>query len=619
MAKAPQTKMVNTQDNMKDAIDWRFGLLRLFAVLPICNGLVGFALAYTILPQIMPFLLQSSALNWLSVFPMPVGTIILCALSLITGLVLYMIHAKCCMAYPLKKYKFPKITFSKCILYVVSLLISAALYVEYLEHLQLFLTTTPLASVVGLPALVIGLKVIAGVAAACFCLAAIDRADKFTEQHADALRFSWLKMFGAILLLAALSNQILHYTTHAWLVGGCHLILGGILVGLIAYTFKIEWASEAKSSFIGRWGDRFTSILLLLLHASAEAGLAAHGAKLFGLTHASTVSIAIPLAVCFFVINLCLETMIDGTEVLDTEDQASHAGHDHGLKLVSSMLGYMHRLINLPNFIYDFCFRAQPPAPQQPVAASNLAGIRRILKQLDADEYYVVDQVDLFTLDYDMPEVVYKFTQHNAGEIKQFIYDDEKHKWKLYAYEEENNLYRFCDKENHSYRVTVLGLIAAGCIGLIGGIELHLTLSMGLGVAMVLMAATALVERKFMSANIHRFEVKYFDLFCHYTAYKQKTEEYKGRTPERKEHFKALANRQILTAERTTQRFVYERFTRKTAAATTIQAQDAARTLRCVVIAPAPAPAPAPSSAPSSASAPGTFATHGCLTTDCDC
>ena len=117
-----------------DTTVWRLWLLRLFSLLPICNGVVGFALAYTVLPNIIP-LLPAWFLGHLAF----ASSYILLALSAVVGLVFYMIHAKCCMAYPLKKdwkdiFSTENIV-QKSVLYLISVVIAVALYFEYLEHL----------------------------------------------------------------------------------------------------------------------------------------------------------------------------------------------------------------------------------------------------------------------------------------------------------------------------------------------------------------------------------------------------------------------------------------------------------------------------------------------------
>ena len=507
--------MKNDSEKKADTTVWRSWLLRLFAFLPICNGIVGFALAYTVLPNITPLLPI-----WLVGHLAFASSYIILALSAVVGLVFYMIHAKCCMAYPLKKDW--KDIFStenldqRGALYVISAVIAIALYFEYLEHLQLLIGPAP----------TLLLPIISGVAAFCFLLVAVDRMQHFMTDHPNMFKIEGdLKKKSLIFILLAMpllasANLMLDCFPFTVMILG-HAVnvslmisvgaLACAAIGVLVYAWNVERTTidtqasgvdatilEGKPPFFVRYLDRILSIIFLLMHSAAEAGLSAHGAQLFGLTHGFSPHLALIFAMIFLVINLCLEGMVDGTEVLQKEGSEPCAGgHDHGLKIVS--------------FLYNLTKKSTPSETEHPFEvlkyddeAFKFKKFERLAcKSKDAPQ----QQAD--TLPAPPSSELYQVRR-----IKPFGLKDKA--------------------------VRVMGIITAGCVGLIGGLELHSTLSIGLSAAMVLGVATLLVEGKFISKQIERFSVKYISL-CSKKKFDEVRAIYQNRNEQGKEKLIKLA------------------------------------------------------------------------------
>ena len=470
-----------------DTTVWRLWLLRLFSLLPICNGVVGFALAYTVLPNIIP-LLPAWFLGHLAF----ASSYILLALSAVVGLVFYMIHAKCCMAYPLKKdwkdiFSTENIV-QKSVLYLISVVIAVALYFEYLEHLQLLIGPAP--------ALI--LPIISGIAAFCFLLVAVDRMQHFMADHPDLFKIEGtLTQKCLIFLLCAMpllasANLMLdcfpftamisgHAVDVSWIISVGTLACAAI--GLLVYAWKVERTTidtqasdvdatilEGKPPFPVRYLDRVLSVVFLLMHSAAEAGLSAHGAQLFGLTHGFSPHWALIFAMIFLVINLCLEGMVDGTEALQKGGSEPCAGgHDHGLKIVS--------------FLYNLTKKSTPSASELPLEVLKYDDVEFKFKR---SEPHACKPMAISQDATSPPSRTQSPELYQVRRIKPFGLKDKA--------------------------VRVMGIMTAGCVGLIGGLELHSTLSIGLSAAIVLGLATLLVEGKFISKQIERFSVKYIAL-----------------------------------------------------------------------------------------------------------
>ena len=278
----------------------RLGVLT-FSLLPICNGAIGFALALSKLPDI----LTNSLSYFFTPYPMLVNILVwIGAISL--GITLYVIHAKCSITYPIGENKFKRDNPILMFLLILSTcIIMCCLFNEYQESLLML-------SRFFHGHWIINICVLIGLLG--YFLVSVDRSSEFLEENIEKL--TWKTVSLMLIVSLAVSNCFIHPQILPFWIS--YSVIACSALYLVRVNFQSNSGRSVKSI-----GQEVCKLILLLLHATAEAGLAAHGAKILGLNYGLSMTSLIIFAMAIFTLNLGIETMVDGSAMFSVEEPKS--------------------------------------------------------------------------------------------------------------------------------------------------------------------------------------------------------------------------------------------------------------------------------------------------------
>ncbi|MBM94014.1 MAG: hypothetical protein CMF51_04615 [Legionellales bacterium] len=317
----------------------RLGVLT-FSLLPICNGAIGFALAFSKLPDI----LTNSLSYFFTPYPMLVNILVwIGAISL--GITLYVIHAKCSITYPIGGNKFKRDNPILMFLLILSTcIIMCCLFNEYQESLLML-------SRFFHGNWIINICVLIGLLG--YFLVSVDRSSEFLEDNIEKL--TWKTVSLVLIVSLAVSNCFIHpQILPLW-------ISYSVIAYSALYLVRVNFQSDSGRSFKSI-GQEVCKLILLLLHATAEAGLAAHGAKILGLNYDLSMTSLIIFAMAIFTLNLGIETMVDGSAMFSVDEKSTNQKVSEELESAVGMKKYLIVMIVATSSLsigaiggYDLC------------------------------------------------------------------------------------------------------------------------------------------------------------------------------------------------------------------------------------------------------------------------